>query len=163
MAPDFGRMLDPSGMSDDELYDVILEKFNEQPELDTGWITISVQDGFVTLSGRVGNDGQVRITENILQDVLGIQSFSNELVVDELHRGHAPQAADDAVVADLEVDEQHGEEGDKTSTDTAEHLVQDLEGQTYGTHNMQSAIQEGMPYVPPDRPTPDGYGSNEQH
>lgn len=162
MAPDFGRMLDTDGMSDDELYDLVMQQFNEQPELDTGWIDVSVSDGLVTLSGRVGTDWEVRIAENILNDVLGIRNYSNELVVDELHRADAPEAADDAIVADQEIDAQHGE-SDMSTEDTAQHLIEDLDGQTFGTHDMQSAIQEGMPYVPPDRPMPDGYGSGEAH
>lgn len=162
MSPDFGRMLDTDGLSDDELYDLVIQQFDEQPELDTGWIDVRVQNGFVTLSGRVGTDSEVRIAENILSDVLGLNEFANELVVDELHRELAPEAADDAVVADLEVDVQYGE-GDTRTEDTAEHLIEDLDGQTFGTHDMQSAIQEGMPYEPPDRPTPDGYGSGENH
>lgn len=156
-------MLDADGMSDDELYDAILQQFNEQPEIDTGWIDVQVKDGQVTLSGRVGSDSEIRIAENILTDVLGIRSVANELVVDELHRGTNPEAADDAVVADLEVDDQRGEQGSKSTSDTADHLVEDLDGQAYGTHDMQSAIEEGMSYEPPDRPTADGYGSGEAH
>ena len=163
MSPDFGRMLDTDGMSDDELYDVIMQEFNEQPEIDAGWIDVGVKDGFVTLAGRVGSDSEARIAENILTDVLGVNNFANELVVDELHRGTNPEAADDAIVADLEVDDQRGEEGVRSTSDTAEHLVEDLEGHAYGTHDMQSAIEEGMSYEPPDRPTADGYGSGEAH
>jgi hypothetical protein len=162
MAADFDRMLDAEGMSDDELYDLIIQQFNEQPELDTGWIDVSVRNGLVTLSGRVGTDWEVRIAENILNDVLGIRDFANELIVDELHRDIAPEAADEAAVADLEVDSQHGEQNMDTE-DTAQHLIEDLDGHTFGTHDMQSAIQEGMPYVPPDRPMADGYGSGEDH
>lgn len=162
MARDFDRMDDTEGLDDDELYDLIIQHFSEQPELDTGWIDVSVRNGLVTLSGRVGTDSEIRTAENILNDVLGIRDFANELIVDELHRENAPEAADDAAVADLEVDDQHGE-ADMSTEDSAQHLIEDLDGQTFGTHDMQSAIQDGMPYVPPDRPMADGYGSGEDH
>ncbi|MDQ3308778.1 MAG: BON domain-containing protein [Gemmatimonadota bacterium] len=162
MARDFDRMLDTEGLSDDELYDLIIQQFNEQPELDTGWIDVSVRNGLVTLSGRVGTDSEVRTAENILSDVLGIREFANELIVDELHREMAPEAADDAAAADREVDDQRGERNMSTA-DSAQHLIEDLDGQTFGTHDLQSAIQDGIPYVPPDRPMADGYGSGEDH
>lgn len=162
MARDFDRMLDTEGLSDDELYDLIIQQFNEQPELDTGWIDVSVRNGLVTLSGRVGTDSEVRTAENILNDVLGIREFANELIVDELHREMAPEAADDAAAADREVDDQRGERNMSTE-DSAQHLIEDLDGQTFGTHDLQSAIQDGIPYVPPDRPMADGYGSGEDH
>lgn len=162
MARDFDRMLDTEGLSDDELYDLIIQQFNEQPELDTGWIDVSVRNGLVTLSGRVGTDSEVRTAENILTDVLGIREFANELIVDELHREIAPEAADDAAAADREVDDQRGERNMSTA-DSAQHLIEDLDGQTFGTHDLQSAIQDGIPYVPPDRPMADGYGSGEDH
>jgi hypothetical protein len=162
MARDFDRMLDTEGLSDDELYDLIIQQFNEQPELDTGWIDVSVRNGLVTLSGRVGTDSEVRTAENILSDVLGIREFANELIVDELHREMAPEAADDAAAADREVDDQRGERNMSTE-DSAQHLIEDLDGQTFGTHDLQSAIQDGIPYVPPDRPMADGYGSGEDH
>ncbi|MBA3969828.1 MAG: BON domain-containing protein [Gemmatimonadetes bacterium] len=155
-------MLDTEGLSDDELYDLIIQQFNEQPELDTGWIDVSVRNGLVTLSGRVGTDSEVRTAENILSDVLGIREFANELIVDELHRENAPEAADDAAAADREVDDQRGERNMSTE-DSAQHLIEDLDGQTFGTHDLQSAIQDGIPYVPPDRPMADGYGSGEDH
>lgn len=162
MARDFDRMLDTEGLSDDDLYDLIIQQFNEQPELDTGWIDVSVRNGLVTLSGRVGTDSEVRTAENILTDVLGIREFANELIVDELHREMAPEAADDAAAADREVDDQRGERNMSTA-DSAQHLIEDLDGQTFGTHDLQSAIQDGIPYVPPDRPMADGYGSGEDH
>jgi hypothetical protein len=48
-------------------------------------------------------------------------------------------------------------------SDTAEHLVEDLDAQTYGTHDVGTAVEEGASYEPPDRPVPDGYGSREAH
>lgn len=87
--------------------------------------------------------------------MIGIDTYENELVVDELHRADNPEAAD-------EVDDQSGEP-DPQQSDTAEHLVEDLETETYGTHDVQEAIRDGATYIPPDRPVSDGYDSRENH
>ena len=163
MAQDFDELFfDFSSMPDEDIYDVVVQHLREYPNLDAGWIDVSVKDGFVTLSGRVGTDGEKQVAEKVVAEVLGIQSFANELLVTETHRGDAPEAADDAAAADEEVEEQLGEP-DANQSDTAEHLVQDLDTQTYGTHDMGEAIEEGATYIPPDRPIPDGYDSEEQH
>ena len=153
---------DFSVMDDDEIYDVVVQHLSEYPELDMGWIEVRVRDGHVTLSGRVSSDGEAQIAEQALLDVLGLPEITNELVVDELHRGEAPEAADDAVAQDREVDDQMGEPLGNHS-DTAEHLVEDLDAMSYGTHDPGTAIQDGASYEPPDRPVPDGYGSREAH
>lgn len=157
-----GDIFDFSGMDDDELYDVVVQHLQEHPEIDAGWVEVAVRDGHVTLSGRVGSDIEVSVAEQVIVEILGIQEFTNELVVDELHRGELPEAADDALAADLEVESQLGET-DESQSDTAAHLVEDLEAQTYGTHSIQEAINEGAAYIPPDRPTGEGYGSRESH
>jgi hypothetical protein len=157
-----GDVFDLSNMTDDEIRELILEQFREYPELDPDWIDVAVKDGFVTLSGRVGTDGEIQIAEKIVHDVIGISDYSNELVADELHRGEAPEGADEAIVEDEEVDEQLGEANPQQS-DTASHLAEDVDSQTYGTHDMGQAIREGASYIPPDRPIPDGYDSHEKH
>jgi len=162
MAQDFNPY-DLTGMTDDEIYDVVVQHLGEYPELDMGWITVTVQGGRVTLSGRVSSDAEVSIAEQALVDVVGVTELSNELIVDELHRGEAPEAADDAIVQDAEVDDQLGEPNLQYQSDTAAHLMEDVEQQTYGTHDMGTAIQDGTPYEPPYRPVADGYGNREAH
>ena len=162
MARDFDPY-DFSGMSDDEIYDVVVQHLGEYPELDIGWIQVAVRDGHVTLSGRVASDGEAQIAEKALVEVMGLTDVSNQLVVDELHRGQAPEAADDAVAQDEEVDDQLGEPSSEQQSDTAAHLMEDLETQTYGTHDVGAAIEEGASYPPPQRPVPDGYTSRDDH
>lgn len=163
MLGDFGTF-DFSTMTDDEIYDLVVQNLGEYPELDMGWIEVAVRDGHVTLSGRVSSDGEVQIAEKALVEVLGLDEtqLTNDLMVDELHRGEMPEAADDALTADLEVDDQMGEPQFDQS-DTAEHLVEDLDAQMYGTHDVGTAIEEGASYEPPDRPVADGYRSTENH
>ena len=157
-----GDIFDFSGMTDDELYDLVMQQLREHPEVDEGWISVGVRDGHVTLSGRVGSDSEVSVAEQVITEILGIAAFTNELVVDELHRGEMPEAADDAVAADLDVDAQYGESNENQS-DTAAHLVEDLNAQMYGTHSVTDAINDGASYEPPDRPIGEGYGSRESH
>ncbi|HEX5724129.1 MAG TPA: BON domain-containing protein [Longimicrobiaceae bacterium] len=162
MATDFSNLHDFSTMTDDEVYDVVVEALREYPNLDLGWIDVAVRDGHVTLSGRVATDGELQVAEKVVLDILGIEHFTNELVVDELHRDTAPEAADEAAALDAEVDDQLGAPAPDQS-DTAEHLVEDLDAATFGTHNPQQAMMDGTSYSPPDRPIPDGYLSHEDH
>ncbi|HYJ78426.1 MAG TPA: BON domain-containing protein [Longimicrobiaceae bacterium] len=164
MQGDFGAY-DFSTMTDDELYDLIVQHLGEYSDLDLGWIDVTVRDGNVTLSGRVASDGEVQVAEKAVLDVLGVPGdrFSNELMVDELHRAELPEASDEAVVAELEVADELGDPSIDQQSDTAGHLVEDLVAQTYGTRDASGAVQEGASYEPPDRPIPDGYGSREDH
>lgn len=163
MAREFGGDLyDFGNLSDDEIRQIVVDRLREYSNLDAEWIEVDVRDGFVTLSGRVGTDGEYQVAEKVIDDVLGIENFSNELVVDELHRGEAPVAADDANVEEMEADPQLGE-GSSQQSDTADHLVQDVEAETFGTHDMGTAIRDGTAYIPPEGPMPDGYTSRENH
>lgn len=157
-----GDIFDFSGMTDDELYDLVVQQLREHPEVDEGWIQVGVKDGHVTLSGRVGSDSEVSVAEQVITEILGIEAFTNELMVDELHRGEMPEGADDAVMQEMEVDVQYGASNENQS-DTAAHLVEDLEAQTYGTHSVTEAVNDGASYEPPDRPMGEGYGSRESH
>jgi hypothetical protein len=110
----------------------------------------------------VGTDAEVQVAEAVLDDVLGIESYTNDLVVDESRRYELPNAADDAAAAAGELDDQLGTMDDQQS-DTAEHLHEDIESQTYGTHDVGTAVRDGATYTPPDRPVSDGYDSRENH
>jgi hypothetical protein len=149
------RSFDPydlSGMTDDEIYDVVVQHLGEYPELDMGWIDVAVREGRVTLSGRVASDGEAQVAERALVEVVGLSDVVNELVVDELHRGEAPMAADDAVSQDQQSDDPIGEPPSPNQSDTAAHLMEDVESQTYGTGDVGTATEERTPYSPPHRP-----------
>lgn len=156
-----GDLFDLSGMSDDEIRDLVVQKLQEYPNLDADWIEVQVKDGFVTLSGRVGTDSEIQVAEAVLDDVMGIDTYSNTLVVDETHRGEAPEAIDEWLAMEEDSDELLGG-SDRNQSDTASHLVEDLESETFGTHDVGEAVQDGIPYVPPDRPV-GGYDSRENH
>ncbi|HET7321659.1 MAG TPA: BON domain-containing protein [Longimicrobiaceae bacterium] len=156
------ELFDFDEMTDEEIRSVVVQQLRDYPNVDADWIRVFVRDGFVTLSGQVGTDGEYQVAEAVLHDVLGVEDYSNELTVGELHRGEAPAGADEAVVEDEEIDDQLGEVGSQQS-DTAEHISQHLESDTYGTHDLGTSIRDGTAYVPPDRPIADGYDSREDH
>ena len=163
MAQDFDELFfDFENMTDDEVYDVVQQQLQEYPNIDPGWMEIAVKDGFVTVSGRVGTDSEKQVVEKIIVEQMGIASFSNELVVDELVRGDMPEAADDAAAYEASFDDQLGG-GLGSQSDTAAHLVENLDAEMFGTRDMQSAIEDGNAYEPPDRPMADGYDSEEAH
>jgi hypothetical protein len=162
MPKDYSGIHDVAGMSDEELRDLIVQQLEEHPALDAGWIEVEVADGFVTLAGTVGTDGEKQISESVIAQVLDADGYENALVVNELHRHETPEASDDDLSARSEADDHLGGET-RQQSDTAAHLEEDLEAETFGTRDMQQSIQEGATYLPPDRPIADGYQSEENH
>jgi hypothetical protein len=163
MARDSGRELfDLDTMTDDELRDLVVQQLREHPNIDTDGIDVDVRDGEVMLAGQVGTDGEVQIAEQVLSDVIGVESYRNELVVGASHRGQMPEAADASAAHDEATVDPLGD-ADPQQSDTAEHLVEDLASQTYGTQDIGQAVRDGTSYQPPDIRTPDGYGSREDH
>ena len=123
---DRGDSLDLSSMGDDDIRGLVLNELREQPNLDADWIDVQVRDGHITLSGRVGTDAEIRVAGNIVSDVIGPESMSNELVIDEAHRGERAAGADEAA---MEVEELESQTGGDTGqqTDTADHLQENLD------------------------------------
>ncbi|HEX7048966.1 MAG TPA: BON domain-containing protein [Longimicrobiales bacterium] len=162
MPDDYEDLYDLDNLDADEIYDLLVQELGDYPDLDPDLLEIEVEDGFVTLTGRVGTEQELQEIEYVLTDVLGISNYSNELIVDELVRAEAAVGADDAVVEDEEVEAQFGEEGERTDPQ-ADHLLVDLGGEQYGTHNAQRAIARGEAYEPPDHPLQEGSWSEERH
>jgi hypothetical protein len=98
MARDFENLHDIGEMDDRELRDLVREQLAEHGALDIDDLTVSAASGRVVLSGRVGTDGERRIAEHVLTDVLGVTDFSNELVVDPIRRAESPEAVDEHLV-----------------------------------------------------------------
>lgn len=157
-----GDLFDFENMSDDEIRDVILEQLREYPNLSADDVDVIVRDGHITLSGRVGTDAEAQVAVALLDDVLGLDDYTSELMVGEQGRFELPEAVDDAEIANEEADDVLDPEDDQQS-DTAEHLAADDRTQLYGTQDMNEALREGASYSPPDRPVSDGYDSRENH
>lgn len=155
MARDYENMHNIEELDDRELRDLVREQFAEHAGLDADDLTVLVSQGMVTLSGRVGTEGERNIAEHILTDVLGVTEFTNDLVVDEVRRGESSQAADEHV-ADEE--SEGGLLGDRAVpfTDESAHLADVLDDELAGTTDMQRVMEDGMTWNPPDGPTPEG-------
>ena len=164
MAREFDDLYDLNNLDDNEIKELVLQELHEYPDIDPDLVEVDVQGGAVRVSGRVGTEQEVQTVEQVITDVLGIQNVTNELVVDEIVRGQRSDAADDAFIEELEADPQLSVgAGSTTTSDTAQHLVEDLEAEQFGTHNPQEAVERGTAYEPPDRGIQQGTYSRENH
>jgi len=161
MADDFDNTDDIETMDDDELLRLVREEFQSQNGFDADDITVSVSDGSVTVSGRVGTEEELRIVDHVLTDVIGISDIDNQLVVDELRRAVSPEAVDEHLA---EEDEHAGLLLGETSgshTAESEHLIDDEVEDQVGTHDVSDAIEGAVPWIPPESPTPEGIGGQD--
>ena len=156
MAHDYEDMHNIDELDDRELRDLVREQLAQHTALDIDDITVLAANGNVTLSGRVGTEGERRIAEHVLTDVLGIQEFTNDLVIDPLRRAESPSAIDDHL-ADEEVRAGTllGDVAVPLSAE-AEHLADSVNDDLEGTADYQKVMEDGMTWNPPSLPTPEG-------
>jgi hypothetical protein len=148
-------------LTDGELRALIRDRLEEQVAFDPSDVEVGVRGGVVTLSGRVGTEQELRIVEHVVTDLIGIKEVKNNLVVDPIRRAESPTAADEHLV-DEELHEGIllGERPGNQDPE-AEHLHEDIRAELFGTTDVQESIEEGIPWNPPDGPTPEGaYGSD---
>ncbi|HTE47494.1 MAG TPA: BON domain-containing protein [Gemmatimonadaceae bacterium] len=154
MARDFEDIHDIDDLNGDELRDVVLEMLGEHESLDIRDLTVRIDHGAVVLGGRVGTESERLIAEHVVTDQLGAVDCRNEIVVDSNYRATSPDAADeDPIAADREVGIARGDESGGGDSDRAEG---DLNASLFGTTDVQSAIEDGTPWNPPDSPTAEG-------
>jgi len=156
MARDYEDIFDIEDLDDGELQRLVRETLRDNRSIDPQDITVHVRDGKVVLVGRVGTDAEKRIAERLIEDRLGLENFQSQLVVDPIRQGISPEAADEHVV-----DEEQHEGlllGDRVSPeeDESRHLAPDPEGELYGTADSTESTERGIPWVPPESPTPEG-------
>lgn len=164
MARDYDNLYDITNLDDGELKDLVLQELREYPDIDVDLVEVNVDQGRVHLAGRVGTEQEVQAVESVVTDLLGVDRVRNELVVFDSVRGERSEAADDALVEELEADPQFSVgAGTQNTSDTAQHLVEDLEAEHFGTHNVQEAVERGTAYEPPDRAIQQGTYSIEDH
>ncbi len=163
MAHDFEDLFDLDDLGDDELQLLVRDELADYATIDADSIFVRAEDGVVYLSGRVGTEEERRIAEHVLTDVLGINQYENNLVVDPLRRDEEPEAVDDHLAQEAAREQSVlGRAPDTAQSDPeAEHLEEDLEARLYGTQDLQSAIERGTAWVPPDSPTPEGLSGME--
>lgn len=138
-------------LDDAELGALVRETLEQDPTVEEDWVEVEVDDGRVTLTGRVGSDTERQAAEAIVREVLGVDDLANELVVDELHRGETPENPIEARVEAAAADSLVGEP-DPNQTSSSEHLG--FETDEGGTRDPREAAEGGVPYTPPDRPAP---------
>jgi hypothetical protein len=156
MARDYEDINNIEQLDDRELRGVVREHLAAHNGLDIDDILVEVNEGVIVLSGRVGTEGERRIADHILTDVLGIQDFRNELVIDPIRRAESPIDVEDHLV---EEDRHSGLLlGDRPVplSPEAEHLADAPETELGGTTDVQSVIERAGSWNPPESPTPEG-------
>ena len=158
MARDYEDIHDIDDLNDDELRQLVREHLAANNFVDADDIVVRVESGVVHLEGRVGTDGQLRVAERLVTDLLGIQTVENELVVDPLRRTESPEDIDEHVVAqDREVGLLLGDYPPQDTDDVVQARGdEDAQERALGTTDVQDAIAHGTAYIPPTSPTPEG-------
>jgi hypothetical protein len=161
MAHDYEDIHDLDDLSDDELRELARDHLRDHAGIDVDDISITARDGRVTLSGRVGTEGELRIAERVLTDTLCIADVDNQLVVDAIRRAESPAAIDDHLAdEDAHAGLMLGDMP-RPIHDENTQLVEDLDARLFGTVDMQKAIEDGTSYEPPTTPTPEGMDGTE--
>jgi BON domain len=148
-------------LTDGELRALVRDRLDEQLAFDPNDVDVAVRGGVVALSGRVGTEEELRIVEHVVTDLVGIKEVKNNLVVDPMRRAESPAAVDESLV-----DEEMHEGlllGDRPRPDGPESDNQpdDIRAELFGTSDIQESIDEGIPWNPPDGPTPEGLSGME--
>lgn len=161
MARDYEDIHDIEDLDDRELRDLVREHLAAHGALDIDDITVEVRESRVTLSGRVGTEGERRVAEHVLTDVLGVTDFANDLVIDPIRRAESP----------IDIDEHLADEERRAGTllgdvpvplspETEYHAEED-DTDIAGTTDLQSAIGRGATWNPPESPTPEGMSGSD--
>src|SRR5258705_13020793 len=154
MAHDYEDLDNIEQLDDRELRGVVREHLAAHNGLDIDDITVEVNDGVVALSGRVGTEGERRIADHILTDVLGIKTFTNEIVIDPIRRAESPMDIDEHLAEeDREAGLLLGDRPVPLSPE-AEHLADLPESE--GSTDVGSVIERAGTWNPPEGPTPEG-------
>lgn len=158
MAQDFENVFDLDDLSDAEIRALVREQLEQDDALDVDGILVHVKDGYVTLSGRVGTDDEKQIADHVLSDVIGLETYSNDLFVDPIRRDREPEAADDAATrAADDADRSLLGGSDLSATDDeAKRITDNDDAALFGTRDLGSVMENGVPWIPPDAPTPEG-------
>jgi hypothetical protein len=149
-------------LTDNELRALVRDELEMQLAFDPNDVDVSVSAGVIHLSGRVGTEEELRIVERVVTDIIGLENYVSELVVDPIRRAESPEAIDEHLV-----DEELHEGlllGDRSGQDDPEaaHLHENLRAELFGTTDVQEAIEGAIPWNPPDGPTPEGLSGSDE-
>jgi hypothetical protein len=156
MTHDYEDIFDVDDLEPEELRRIVHETLRETKSINAAAITVHVHDDAVILAGRVGTQEEQRIAERVVADRIGLQHVRNQLIVDSLYRAESPEAIDEHLVDEHEHESlllggRIGQDNDEAS-----HLEIDYEGELYGTVDRTEAMETGIPWIPPESPTPEG-------
>jgi hypothetical protein len=156
MARDYEDLQNLDQLEDREIRDLVRERLAEHNGLDIDDIVVTVQNGAIALSGRVGTEAERRIADHILTDVLGVEEFTNDIVIDPIRRAESPMDIDDHLTEESR--ESGLLLGDRAVplSPEAEHLADDADADLDGTTDVQDAIEGAKSWNPPESPTPEG-------
>jgi hypothetical protein len=163
MARDYEDIYDLDDLNDDELRQVVREHLAANNFVDVDDITVRARDGVVYLSGRVGTEGEQRVAERLITDLLGVEIVENELVVDPLRRAVSSEDIDEHIVeqdlaAGLLVGDAPRQDSDEVIQARGD---EDIDERAYGTVDVQDSIAHGTSYIPPTSPTPEGLSGSD--
>jgi hypothetical protein len=156
MSRDYEDLHSPDQLDDDELRRLVREQLTETSGLDVTQISVNASGGSVVLSGKVGTDEERQIADHVLTDVLGLDKFRNDLVVDFNYRAEAPEASDDH-----SADRGSGDDAPELDIEVplsgeSPFLADTVIDAPDGASDPESALEEGTTWSPPDGPTPEG-------
>ena len=163
MARDYEDIYDLDDLDDDELRQLVRERLTDNNFVDVDDISVRVADGVVHLTGRVGTEGEQRVAERIVTDLLGLEHVENELVVDPMRRAESPMDVEEHLASE----EAHEGVllGDASPQQTDEVYQargdEDPDERALGTTDVQSAIAHGTSYSPPTSPTQEGFSGTD--
>ena len=158
MAEDFENIFDLDDLSDEELRGLVRERLSQDEHVDVDNILVTVKDGFVTLSGRVGTEMEKQVADHVLSDVIGLENYANDIFIDPIRRDLEPEAADEQVgrVRGREEETLLGGSDVDTTDPEAARADDNDDSLLFGTHDYGSVMENGVPWIPPDEPTPEG-------
>lgn len=156
MGRDYEGIFNTEDLDTDELRRLIRETLRDNRSIDPLDINVHVQENKVILTGRVGTDAEKRIAERVVGDRIGLVNVESQLTVDPLRRALNPEAADEAAADEADSEGLLLGEGADESSDTARHLQESADADTFGTADRTEAIEDGVPWIPPESATPEG-------
>ncbi len=77
MPRDYENLYNIENMGDQEIADLISQELREYPDVDVDDLDIRVEEGFVTLGGRVGTEHELQVVAQVVGDLLGVRTYSN--------------------------------------------------------------------------------------
>ena len=156
MARDFEDIHDLDNLSPDELRELVRTQLEAHNMMDVDDINVHVENGQVRLLGRVGTDGEARIAERVVTDTLGFVNVSNELVVDATRRAESPEAIDEHLANEDRTQGLLLGDMPPQQEDEVAQVDESLDERLFGSTDVQSTISKGVPWIPPEGPTPEG-------